>query len=171
MTSVDYDDDMAHIAEISGVKFYLGTSYLLKDPTPARLYNLYNTLVEKVDTGLCISRTFPQKVINQFNISKGSFVWMTTNTVGYDKCVSPTNISMLHMNITDFLRTTESGIVTIDGVEYLVSNNGFDPILRLLHSINDKVTVSSHMLLVTVDEQTLSQREMRIMEKDFEQAI
>jgi hypothetical protein len=78
---------------------------------------------------------------------------------------------MLHMSIMDFLRSTPKGIITIEGVEYLISNNGFDPILRLLHALNDKITVSEAMLLVTLDEQTLAPREMRILEKDFDQVL
>jgi hypothetical protein len=75
------------------------------------------------------------------------------------------------MAIMDFLRTTPRGIITLEGVEYLISNNGFDPILRLLHALNDKITVSNSLLLVTLDENTLPSREMRILEKDFDLAI
>jgi hypothetical protein len=71
----------------------------------------------------------------------------------------------------DFLKATPRGLITIEGVEYLISNNGFDPILRLLHALNDKITVSESMLLVTMDEQTLAPREMRILEKDFDKVL
>jgi hypothetical protein len=71
----------------------------------------------------------------------------------------------------DFLRSTSRGIITLEGVEYLISNNGFDPILRLLHALNDKVTVSESFMLVTMDEQTVAPREMRILEKDFDRVL
>ena len=78
---------------------------------------------------------------------------------------------MLHMAIMDFLKVNQRGIITLEGVEYLISNNGFDPILRLLHALNDKITVSDSLMLVTMDEQTLAPREMRILEKDFDQVL
>jgi hypothetical protein len=154
-----------------GTDFHLGSAYLIKDVDSTRLYRIYNSLVEAMDDGLCISRSFPKKMIGQHGVTKGEFIWMTTNTVGFDRCVNPTNISMLHMAFMDFLRTTPRGIITLEGVEYLVSNNGFDPILRLLHALNDKITVSDAILLVTMDEQTLAPREMRILEKDFDKVI
>jgi hypothetical protein len=156
---------------VDGVEYNLGSSYLIKDMEPARLYRIYNSLVEVLESGLCISRSFPPKIIELHGVSKGSFVWMTTNTVGYDRCINPTNISNVHMAIMDFLRSTPRGIITLEGVEYLISNNGFDPILRLLHALNDKITVSDSMLLVTLDENTLPPREMRILEKDFDLAL
>jgi hypothetical protein len=154
-----------------GIDFHLGSAYLIKDVDSTRLYRIYNSLVEAMDDGLCISRSFPNKMIEQHGVTKGEFIWMTTNTVGFDRYVNPTNISMIHMAIIDFLRATPRGIITLEGIEYLVSNNGFDPILRLLHALNDKITISDAVLLVTMDEQTLAPREMRILEKDFDKVL
>ena len=168
-------EDGAGVGELLGtvddIDYYLGSSYLFKEVDSTRLYRVYNDLVGGVDKGLCVSRTFPKKVRAQNGVEKGTFLWMTSNTVGHDHCVSPTNISMLHMAMSDFLRKVGRGIITIEGVEYLISNNGFDPILRLLHTLNDRVAVSSHLVLVTLDEATLEPREMRILEKDFELAL
>jgi hypothetical protein len=154
-----------------GIDFHLGSSYLIKDVDATRLYRIYNSLVEGLDSGLCISRSYPKKMIEQHKVTKGDFIWMTTNTIGHDHCVNPTNIGMVHMSIMDFLRTHRKGLITLEGVEYLVSNNGYDPILRLLHALNDKITVSDAILLVTMDEQTLAPREMRILEKDFDKVL
>jgi hypothetical protein len=159
------------VGVLDGVDFHRGSSYLIRSEDPGRLYSIYNSLVEGMDDGLCISRSFPQKMQERFDVIRGSFIWMTTNTVGHDRCVNPTNISMLHMAIMDFLKVTPRGLVTLEGVEYLISNNGFDPILRLLHALNDKITVSDSLLLVTMDEQTLAPREMRILEKDFDRVL
>ncbi len=159
------------VGVLDGVDFHRGSSYLIKEEDPGRLYSIFNSLVEGMDDGLCISRSFPQKMRERHDVSKGKFIWMTTNTVGHDRCINPTNISMLHMAIMDFLKATPRGIITLEGVEYLISNNGFDPILRLLHALNDKITVSESLLLVTMDEQTLAPREMRILEKDFDQVL
>ena len=159
------------VGTMDGVEFHLGSSYLIKEVEAGRLYRVYNGLVGMMDGGLCISRSYPPKVIDQHQVDQGNFVWMTSNTLGFDWCINPTNISMLHMAIMDFLKATPRGIITLEGVEYLISNNGFDPILRLLHALNDKITVSDNILLVTLDDQTLSPREMRILEKDFDLSI
>ncbi len=159
------------VGVLDGIDFHSGSSYLIRAEDPARLYSIYNSLVEGLDGGLCISPSFPAKMRDKYDVAKGDFIWMTSNTVGHDRCVNPTNISMLHMSIMDFLKRTPRGIVTLEGVEYLISNNGFDPILRLLHALNDKITVSDSLLLVTMDEQTVERREMRILEKDFDQVL
>lgn len=159
------------VGVLDGIDFHMGSSYLIRAEEPDRLYRIFNSLVEGMDGGLCISRSYPQKMRERYEVSRGDFIWMTTNTVGHDRCVNPTNISMVHMAIMDFIRQTPRGIITLEGVEYLISNNGFDPILRLLHALNDKVTVSDCILLVTMDEQTLAPREMRILEKDFDQVL
>ena len=159
------------VGVLDGVDFNRGSAYLIKSEDPAHLYSIYNSLVEGMDDGLCISRSYPSKMRQKYDVTKGEFIWMTTNTVGHDRCVNPTNISMLHMTIMDFLKNTNRGIITLEGIEYLITNNGFDPILRLLHALNDKVTVSESLLLVTMDEQTVAPREMRILEKDFDRVL
>lgn len=169
MTGNEVGGELVGVFE--GIDFHQGSSYLIRSEDPGRLYSIYNSLVEGMGGGLCISRSFPQKMMDKYEVTKGEFIWMTTNTVGHDRCVNPTKISMVHMAIIDFLRSTPQGIVTLEGVEYLISNNGFDPILRLLHALNDKITVSDSILLVTMDEQTVAPREMRILEKDFDRVL
>ena len=159
------------VGVLEGIDFHRGSSYLIKSEDPGRLYSMFNSLVEGMDDGLCISRSFPEKTREHYQVTRGDFIWMTTNTVGHDRCINPTNISMLHMAIMDFLKATAQGIITLEGVEYLISNNGFDPILRLLHALNDKITVSESMMLITIDEQTLAPREMRILGKDFDRVL
>ncbi|NIP35338.1 MAG: DUF835 domain-containing protein, partial [Thermoplasmata archaeon] len=102
------------VGVLDGVDFHRGSSYLIKAEDPGRLYAIFNSLVEGMDAGLCISRSFPEKMRERHGVSKGDFIWMTTNTVGHDRCINPTNISMLHMAIMDFLKANPRGIITLE---------------------------------------------------------
>jgi hypothetical protein len=56
----------------------------------------------------------------------------------------------------------------LDGVEYLISNNGFDAVLRFIRRLVDDFSESGCILLVVISPFTLKQQELKIIEREME---
>ncbi len=56
----------------------------------------------------------------------------------------------------------------LDGLEYLISNNGFEPVLKFLRHVVDEVSESEFAFLQATSPSTLQERELRILEREME---
>jgi hypothetical protein len=56
----------------------------------------------------------------------------------------------------------------LDGIEYLVSSNSFDPVLRFIRSLIDEVSETQSVFLITVGPYTLKPQELKILEREME---
>jgi archaellum biogenesis ATPase FlaH len=68
--------------------------------------------------------------------------------------------------IVSFLNQTKNGVVLIEGLEYLVSQNNFRSILNLIQLINDKIMISDSRLIITLDPRTLDEKEVHLIKKE-----
>jgi hypothetical protein len=66
-----------------------------------------------------------------------------------------------------FITENRGCIVLLSGVEYLVSQNGFAKVLKLLQHLNDKIAVTESTLIVPVSPLTLAEPELKMLEKEL----
>ncbi len=52
-------------------------------------------------------------------------------------------------------------------MEYLISQNNFPKILKLVQLLNDIVAVNDGMLLLPVSQETLNQKDVRMLEREL----
>ena len=67
-----------------------------------------------------------------------------------------------------FVEKSEDSIVLIDGVEFLMVNNDFEKILRMIHHISEAVMEYKSRLVISVDPRVLDNREMALLERNME---
>ncbi len=146
-----------------------GTSYLVKTHDAAQLFEAFNGLRTSGDfapAGLVVSRLHPEKVQQRFATGEGEYVWLTTNSVEDVVCASPTAISLVHMKVVDFLKRNPNGVVALDGAEYLITNNTFETFLRFVHSLHDRLMMTEGVLLIALDPQSVTPRELHLVARD-----
>ena len=56
----------------------------------------------------------------------------------------------------------------IDGIEYLVSNNSFDAMLKFLRRLIDHISETRYILLLSLSPATLKEQEVKILEREME---
>ena len=69
---------------------------------------------------------------------------------------------------SDSWRSPGTAVVIIDGVEFLIVNNDFEKVLRMMHHIIEAVMEYKSPLIISVDPRTLSVREMALLERNME---
>src|SRR2546430_4533922 len=114
-----------------------GVCYLLEDETSETAYRLFLRLLPEQEAGFCISRRHPEKVRTRFGPASIRIGWLA-EVPGEDHFSANAMASMAKA-IQQFIQEHgSSGIVLIDGLEYVLLHNGFPPtLLALVEPFNE----------------------------------
>lgn len=159
------------------VQLIPGWSYVLKEDRPERSFALFASLLAQGARGLCISRSHPDILKQKYKFVAES-LWLTKTETAQSQLaapgieyVSPNNLAHLASAIRDFLSKGENGVVIIEGLEYLMTQNDFKSVLKFIQLINEQVVLDKGYLLVPVDEATMDPKDFSLVEREVSQVI
>ncbi len=120
---------------------------------------------------MIIGREPPDRLqsVRGIRVDEENVIWLT-NLVGR-RCVNPTHLGSVLNALTRFLDSNSKGLVLIDGIEYLITNNGFDQVLKFINKIEDMIITSGIAFLVTLDPRTLDAQHLALIERGAESII
>ncbi|MBC7107396.1 MAG: DUF835 domain-containing protein [Methanomassiliicoccales archaeon] len=147
-------------------RLYPGQCLLIESKDREIAYSIFLGQIVKGCKGFLITRTYPDVIKGKYGIVDTPIIWLA-NQPGPDR-VDPTNLSIMQHLIGEFLRRGEDAIVMIDGIEYIISNNPIDRVLKSLFAIKDDVIIMKSILIVPLDPDVLEERHLSILEKEFE---
>ena len=64
-----------------------------------------------------------------------------------------------------FLKKSETPVVLLDGTEYLIVANGFNPVLKFLHDVREWAVVYKAIFVLPISPAALDERELAIIER------
>jgi uncharacterized membrane protein len=144
-------------------------SYIVKETTSDRVFDL---VAEKMDSGskcLCITRTNPIDIKRRYNIDL-PIVWLTNQTNQKNKDSQTTsNMGVLKTKIKEFIKKNDKPIVLLDRIDYLINMHGFTNVLKFIYSVNDEVTMNDSTLMLNVNPNTLSPQELNLLEQELQE--
>jgi len=143
-----------------------GFGYVVKEKKPTRSFEIFVDQVTHEIQGLCVTRQHPGTIRTKWGLEKTPIIWLS-NKVG-KVYVNPTNIGILSDTIVRFVEKSEESIILIDGVEFLIINNDFEKVLRMIHHISEGVMEHKSRLLISIDPRILEIREMALLERNME---
>jgi hypothetical protein len=143
-----------------------GACYLLASRRPDPAYRLFLTMIRSGHSGLVISRTHPDRLRRTWALEGVRVSWLS-HTPGEDN-QNPMALGGLTKLVTKFMEEQPEGVVLLDGLEYLVTNNGFQQVLLFLEGINEFVMARNNILLVPVSPAALEVREMALLERSLQ---
>lgn len=143
-----------------------GFGYIVKEKKPVRSFEVFVDQVTHGIQGLCVTRQHPGMIRSRWGLEKTPIIWLS-NKVG-KVYVNPTNIGILSDTIIRFVEKSGESIVLIDGLEFLIVNNDFEKVLRMIHHISEAVMEYKSRLLISVDPRILDTREMALLERNME---
>ena len=154
------------VAEVSERRFELepGRTYLVKNNVE-KAFQVFVDQVLSGAEGLCITREFPRKIREKHGLEKTPIVWLTQEREEDQTTVySLQDISVM---IGNFLQKAKRGVVLLDGFEYLVTNNGFEPFVRFLQLNRSRFEKSESILIAPMLEEALDLREAKLIEREM----
>jgi DNA-binding response OmpR family regulator len=161
-------DDGMEKAKKSAKEYDLrkGFAYLVREVKPNKSFDIFTDQVTHNIQGLCVTRQHPSTIRKEWGLEKTPIIWLS-NQLG-KVYVNPTNIGILSDTIIRFVEKSGDSVVLIDGVEFLIVNNDFEKVLRMIHHITEAVMEYKSRLIISVDPRTLSTRELALLERNME---
>lgn len=143
-----------------------GLSYLVEEQRGDKVFVLYKILLKQQEKGFAIIRKNPKLLEKKYDIDTEEFMWLTDRDVQGVKCVPPSLESIIYY-IEEFMDNNYKGVVLLDGLEYLIGNNTFNPVIRFLRRLVDRVSTTECILLVSLAPETLDPSQVTLLEKDL----
>lgn len=148
-------------------KLTTGHSYLFLLDRPDRTFEIFAAYVKDGYHGLCISRYFPGKIRAKYKLEKTPMLWLS-HTDSEESHLDPSNLGVLTNILRDFFNKTEKGIVLLEGLEYLIIQNGFDTVLRFIQYLNEHVVTNNVILVVPFNSESLEKKELALLKAELE---
>jgi isoleucyl-tRNA synthetase len=144
-------------------------SYLVEEDKPETSYQLFLNAMNKGMKGYCITRNYPAKIRSKFDLKETPVIWLSN--VGRENTIRPKDLEKLSLSLEQFLSQAGGGIVLLDGLEYLITNNNFITVLRLIQSLRDQVAINQSILLMAVNRSTLESHQLNLLEREVDYTI
>jgi len=142
-----------------------GIGYLLMEENPTKSYTLFSDLIDQGYEGVCITRTFPGRVLTNYYFEGVSLLWLSR--ARDENSILPTNLGAVLRNVKDFMDQNENAVVLLDGLEYLIVHNDFQRVLKLVHGLNELAAINDAVLIMPLNPLTLDEGKVALLKRDL----
>ncbi len=140
-------------------------SFIFEEEEPVNASKLLGRLEGKA---MCISSTFPSKLMKRYDLPTMDTYWLTKTKKTKMNTLNPSRLDFEVMHtIGEFLRN-EGGTVFIHGLDNLLMENGLAKTNDFLKTIIDIASVTDGTIVVSVNPKTVKIREMAVLEGRFD---
>ncbi len=140
-----------------------GQIYIVKKH-PEKAFEIFASNVFSNHEGLCITRRYPPKVRSEYGLEKTPIVWLTSEASESEKTVQ--SIQDISIIIANFMEKATSPVILLDGLEYLVTNSGFDSLIRFLQVLNDRLQRKSGVLFAPILEEAFGTKDLALLHRE-----
>jgi isoleucyl-tRNA synthetase len=145
-----------------------GSTYLVLEEKPDVSYRLFVDAVKGGMKGFCVTRIYPDKVRKQYDLEDVPILWLSN--VGKEDSVRPKDLEKLSLSLEQFL-ARDGDIILLDGLEYLITNNNFITVLRLVQSVRDQCAINDAVLLLSISPDTLDDHQQNLLGREVDQVL
>ena len=148
----------------SPVNFTEGNTYIVFEQKPNKSVKYFKDQVGPNKKGLYITRDNPNTIIEKLKTENVQICWLSR--IEAEKITTVSGLHDLSILISNFLEENPKSAVFLDGIEYLISNNDFQRVLKLIQQVRDKVTTNNSQLFIAVNAQTLTEQEKNLIGRE-----
>lgn len=138
-----------------------GFSYLAIEPEPKQSFEVFSNLALNEYDGLLITRSSPNSIRDTYGLKATPILWLTEEKS--DNAIAPSDLHGLLVTIRAFLQKAERSVIMLHGLEYLVSVNGFKPVLRLIVRLDDLVVQNNGILIIPIVPGSLTEKQQTLL--------
>jgi len=138
-------------ANISKMSLPPGHIYRLEGEPPPVFYDLFKHLVLSDLFGLVISRKPPQSIKKATGLKDTNMIWISSTPKEGINTIAPSEIGQIIQTVKEFIKRAGETIVLIDGLEFLIFENGPKMTLSALFLLSEIVMNSNARVIIPVD--------------------
>lgn len=147
-----------------------GYSYLIKEHRANKVYQFFKS-VSSPKKNLCLTITFPQKIVDEFKLSATQIYWISETTTRSD-AIDPRKLEFeISALVNEFIRNNPGSAIIIDGLDYLESMNTFELLINFLKVTIDLASSNKCTVLVSVNPGAFDTKKIAILEGKFDRII
>jgi hypothetical protein len=140
-----------------------GFIYLVKEKRPNISFAMFKEATAHGAKGMLVAREHPNRLKQMHEFEAAKILWLTRR-VGVDH-IDPTELSLLNLEITKFVQGTPKSVVLLEGLEYIITQNDFETVLRFVNHLHDFVLAHDCAVIIIIDPRVLSTRELALLER------
>ncbi len=144
------------------------TTYLVLEEDTEKSERLFKSRMDEGVNGLYITRSNPSNVKRRIDSSRCNFVWLTSVQTS-EAIETIEGVQDLSIHVGNFLDNNKNCVMLLDGIEYLISNNNFQLVLKLIQQLRDKVSTTDAILIIPLNPGTVS--DMQLARLDVESEV
>lgn len=144
-------------------------AYLVREPKAERVFEMFSDLLRTNARGLCITRIHPDDLRARYPIGDAGFIWLSKSAGGKGRGMAvaePSALVDIASAISDFASQGGNAAILLEGLEYMISQNGFGSIMRFLQKVNEKVVLNDSYLLISANPAAMKEQEYRLLAKE-----
>ncbi|KYK25556.1 MAG: hypothetical protein AYK23_03480 [Candidatus Proteinoplasmatales archaeon SG8-5] len=142
-------------------------SYLIEETRPVKSFNLFMNKVNEGFKGMALTRLNPKRITELYDVKDTTILWLTDREGDPDVKIPPVLEKIIY-RIEDLLNAPGKSILLVDGLDYLISNNSFDPVLRFLRRLIDEISESEAIFIMSIAPETIDEQGLKILEREME---
>jgi hypothetical protein len=145
-----------------------GYNYLIEEPQPKRSFEFFKAKVGKGAKGLCISTSYPKKIVEEYGLHGTTVYWLSE--LEFDnQSLHPRRLDFeVTRAIQNFVKSNPSSVLIIDGVEFLILINGFERVMTFIKKMNDIMSATASTLITSINPSAFSEEKLSIIEREFD---
>ncbi len=144
--------------------------YLVREPKGDRIFEMFTDLLKARARGLCITRIHPDDLRARYPpLEDAGFIWLSKSVgkKGERMAVAePSALVDIASAIAEFAADGGNGAVLLEGLEYLISQNGFASVMRFLQKVNEEVVLNDSYLLISANPAAMKEQEYKVLAKE-----
>lgn len=117
--------------------------------------------------GLVLTRRFPKKVAQQYYIQTTPMIWLTQMMRPDVDTLNPNEIPRINSTLTSFVGKSKNGVILIEGLEYMITQNTFETVLKFVQHLHDLISPSKSCLLFLLDPLALEPEEVHLLQRNM----
>ncbi len=146
-----------------------GYNYLLLDSEGKHSYSILTDFIKEGLSALVVTTKIPSKVEEKYGVRRAKIMWLSDHTSSEYKVLDPKRIEFeVTRALVNFAKNTDRGVIFIDGLEYLIVENGFEKISKFIKKTTDICSINAVTYIIYVNPNSLSMSELSIMKKEFD---
>lgn len=138
-----------------------GASYVGLKPDPAPCFEVFSDLIRHGCCGFCISRYPPDDIRQTYSLKTTPIRWLAQTK--QNDAIAPGDLLGISLTVQDFVQKTERAVVMLHGLEYLVSINGYAPVLRLIQRLTEVMVQKQSILILPMVPGSLNEKEEALL--------
>jgi hypothetical protein len=144
-------------------------TYLAKGESPDPAFKMFEGLVKANRKGMCLTRNFPKRIHEKYALGDTKVIWLT-NVQGAEM-IRPSDIEKIRHAISVFLNENEGAALLLDGLEYLMTHNKYENVLKFVQSLKDQVAIKRASCIIPISPHAIEQHELKLLEREVDEVM